>query len=95
MSNVEEKVTFPRVDRVLTYAFLILVVISILSFVAIITGTALGMTAADFGAGAWPIVSAAVWLAAPLGFVCLFVVLGRSFVRNSPKKDRARSAKRG
>lgn len=72
-----------RIDRVLAFMSLGLLVLSILCFFAIMIGTATGMEQEDFGSGIWPVVGLIVWIAPILAFILLVTVLIMSFVRRS------------
>lgn len=72
-----------RIDRVLAFSALGLLVFSVLCFVAIIIGSAAGMDHASFGSGMWPAVGAAVYIAPIAGFALLMVVLIMTFVRKA------------
>ncbi|MFD5226664.1 multidrug ABC transporter ATPase [Microbacterium sp. NPDC058342] len=70
-----------RLDRYLAYAALILAAASIISFFAIIIGTASGMDQASFGTGIWPFVAALPLFGLPLAFVLIMALLIITFVR--------------
>ncbi|UNK71807.1 multidrug ABC transporter ATPase [Microbacterium sp. H1-D42] len=70
-----------RLDRFLAYAALILAAASILSFFAIIIGTATGMSQDSFGTGVWPFIAALPLYGLPLAFVMIIALLIISFVR--------------
>ncbi|KAA9085389.1 multidrug ABC transporter ATPase [Microbacterium radiodurans] len=70
-----------RIDRILAFMSLGLLLLAIVCFFAIIIGTATGMEQADFGAGIWPTVSAIVYVAPPVAFALLLTVLIMTFVR--------------
>ena len=72
-----------RIDRILAFMSLGLLVLAIVCFFAIISGTATGLEQADFGSGAWPTVSAIVWIAPPVAFALLLTVLIMTFIRRS------------
>ncbi|MCK6067561.1 MULTISPECIES: multidrug ABC transporter ATPase [Microbacterium] len=69
-----------RIDRVLAFMSLGLLVLSIACFVAIMIGSASG---ADFSSGIWPTVGVTVYIAPILAFVMLMTVLVMSFVRRA------------
>lgn len=79
----EPEVPVRRIDRILAFSALGLAAASIICFFAIIIGTATGMEQADFGTGAWPTVSAIVWIAPPVAFALLLTVLIMTFIRRS------------
>lgn len=66
------------IDRILAFTALALIVVSILSFIAIIIGTAAG---ADFSAGVWPVVGVLVYVTPIIGFGALLTLLIMSMVR--------------
>lgn len=72
-----------RIDRILAYTSLGLLVLSIGCFLAIMISTAMGMQQADYSAGLWPAVSLTVMVAPILAFVMLISVLIMSFVRRA------------
>lgn len=72
-----------RIDRILAFMSLGLLGLSIVCFLAIIIGTAVGMQQADFGSGIWPVVSLVVWAAPIIAFILLLTVLIMSFVRRA------------
>lgn len=72
-----------RLDRILAFMSLGLLVLSIACFFAIMIGSATGMAQADFGSGLWPVVSLIVWAAPIIAFVLLIAVLVMSFVRRA------------
>ena len=76
------------IDRFFAFSALILAAASILCFLAIIIGTAMGMDQAAFGEGAWPIVAAIPLWGLPLAFVMIITLLITTFIR------KGRAAKR-
>lgn len=64
-----------RLDTVLAYVVMGLVVISVVAFFAALIGGLNGMKEGDFARGFWPIVTATPWFALPLGFLLLIVLL--------------------
>jgi len=72
-----------RIDRILAFMSLGLLVLSIVCFFAIIIGTSTGMRQADFGTGAWPVVSLIVYIAPPIAFALLIALLIATFVRRA------------
>lgn len=72
-----------RIDRILAFMSLGMLALSVVCFLSIIIGTAVGMQQADFGGGVWPAVSLIVWLAPILAFALLLAVLIMSFVRRA------------
>lgn len=74
----------PRIgalDRFLAYAALTLAAASIISFFAIIIGTATGMSQESFGSGIWPFVAALPLFGLPVAFLMIIALLIISFVR--------------
>lgn len=69
-----------RIDRILAFMSLGLVILSIVCFAAIIIGTSAG---ADFSEGFWPTVGITVYIAPILAFVLMIVLLVMSFVRRA------------
>lgn len=72
-----------RIDRILAFMSLGLLLLSVLCFVAIMIGTASGMAQADFGEGIWPTVGTVVYIAPILAFGLLLTVLVMTFVRKA------------
>lgn len=70
-----------RAERIIAYMVAAAVGLSILSFIAVIIGTATGMSQADFGSGVWPMVVMIPWLGLPLGFILIFTLLLVNLVR--------------
>lgn len=77
----EPEVPIRRTDRILAFTALGIAAASVICFFAIIIGTATGMEQEDFGSGAWPTVSAIVWIAPPIAFALLLTVLIMTFIR--------------
>ncbi len=69
-----------RIDRILAFMSLGLLVLSIACFLAIIIGSAAG---ADFSGGVWPTIGIVVYIAPVLAFLLLIAVLIMSFVRRA------------
>ncbi|WP_424446473.1 multidrug ABC transporter ATPase [Microbacterium sp. CH-015] len=72
-----------RIDRILAFMSLGLLLLSVLCFVAIMIGSASGMQHEDFDAGLWPAVGTTVYIAPILAFVLLMAVLVMTFVRKA------------
>lgn len=72
-----------RIDRILAFMSLGLLVLSIACFVAIMVGSAVGMTHEDFGSGVWPVVGAIVYIAPVVAFALLMTVLIMTFIRKA------------
>lgn len=85
-STPGDDVPVRRIDRILAFMSLGLLVLSILCFFAIIIGSSSG---ADMGSGVWPTVGLLVYIAPPIAFACLMAVLIMSFVRKG-RANRAR-----
>lgn len=69
-----------RIDRILAFMSLGLIVLSIVCFFAVIIGSATG---AAMATGIWPTIGVIVWIAPPLAFVLMMTVLIMSFVRRA------------
>jgi FtsH-binding integral membrane protein len=69
-----------RIDRLLAFMSLGLLVLSVGCFFAIMIGTSAG---ADFSSGVWPVVGILVYIAPILAFLLMFTVLIMSFVRRA------------
>ena len=72
-----------RIDRVLAFMSFGLLLLSIICFVAIMIGSASGMTHDDFGAGIWPAVGTPVYIAPIVAFLLLVTVLIMTFIRKA------------
>ena len=72
-----------RIDRVLAFMSLGLLLLSIICFVAIMIGSASGLTHDDFGAGIWPAVGTTVYIAPIVAFLLLVTVLIMTFIRKA------------
>jgi FtsH-binding integral membrane protein len=69
-----------RIDRILAFMSLGLVVLSIVCFAAIIIGTTAGV---DFSSGMWPTIGVTVYIAPIVAFILLITLLIMSFVRRA------------
>ena len=69
-----------RLDRILAFMSLGLLLLSIVCFFAIMIGSAAG---ADFSGGLWPVIGLIVYIAPVLAFGLLLTVLIMTFVRRS------------
>lgn len=69
-----------RIDRILAFTSLGLLVFSLLCFVAIIVGTVMH---AQFNTGVWPAIGIIVYIAPVLAFLLLMVLVISSFVRRA------------
>ncbi|WP_347346110.1 multidrug ABC transporter ATPase [Microbacterium sp.] len=81
--NHGEDVPVRRIDRILAFMSLGLLVLAIGCFLAIIIGTATGMQHDDFARGLWPAVGTTVYIAPIVAFVLLATVLIMTFVRRA------------
>lgn len=72
-----------RPERVLAYMVVTIVAVSIAAFVAVMVGTATGLEQADFGAGAWPIVTVLPLVGLPIAFLMLIALMIVGAVRRS------------
>jgi hypothetical protein len=75
-----EDVPVRRIDRILAFMSLGLLVLSILSFFAIMFASASG---ADMASGIWPLVGVLVYIAPIIAFGMILAVLIMSFVRRA------------
>jgi len=75
-----EDVPIRRIDRILSFMSLGLLVLSIVCFFAIMLGSAAN---ADFSTGVWPVIGIVVYIAPILAFLLLLTVLIMSFVRRA------------
>jgi hypothetical protein len=75
-----EDVPIRRIDRILAFMSLGLLVLSIISFFAIMIGSSAG---ADFSSGIWPLLGVLVYIAPIVAFALLLAVLIMSFVRRA------------
>lgn len=75
-----EDVPVRRIDRILAFMSLGLLVLSIVSFFAIMIGSASG---ADMAGGIWPFVGVLVYIAPIIAFGMILAVLIMSFVRRA------------
>ena len=71
-----------RIDRVLAFMSLGLLLLSVVCFVAIMIGSASGMDHDDFGSGR-PAVGTTVYIAPIVAFVLMLTVLIMTFVRKA------------
>ena len=79
-TNPAGDVPVRRIDRILAFMSLGLLLLSFVSFFAIIIGSASG---ADMSEGIWPLVSVLVYIAPIVAFALLLTVLIMSFVRRA------------
>ncbi|MCD2171161.1 MULTISPECIES: multidrug ABC transporter ATPase [Microbacterium] len=76
-----------RIDRILTFMSLGLVVVSIVCFFIVILAQPLGVS--DFTQGAWPLIVVLPLFALPVGFALIIALLIMNFVRKG-RANRAR-----
>ncbi len=69
-----------RIDRILAFMSLGLLLLSIVSFFAIMIASSAG---ADMGSGIWPAVGVLVYIAPIVAFALMLTVLIMSFVRRA------------
>lgn len=72
-----------RIDRVLAFMSLGLLLLSVVCFVAIMIGSASGMDHDAFGTGLWPAVGTVVYIAPIVAFLLLVTVLIMTFIRKA------------
>lgn len=72
-----------RIDRILAFMSLGLLVLSIACFFSIMIGTASGLEQADFSTGLWPVVTVIVWAGPIIAFAMILFILISSFVRRA------------
>jgi len=70
-----------RIERVIAYMVAATVVVSVVSFIAVIIGTALGIGRDQLATGMWPFVTILPLIGLPIGFVLIIVLLVVSAVR--------------
>lgn len=75
----ETPITDNRVERILAFMVASAVGLSIISFLAVIIGTAAGVT--DFSQGVWPVAIVLPAIGLPLGLVLVIVLIIISGVR--------------
>ena len=75
-----EDVPIRRIDRILAFMSLGLLLLSILCFFAIMIGSS---ASADMSSGIWPMVGVIVYIAPIIAFALLLTVLIMSFVRRA------------
>ena len=79
-TNPAGDVPVRRIDRILAFMSLGLLVLSIVSFFAIMIASSSG---ADMGTGIWPAVGVLVYIAPIIAFAMILAVLIMSFVRRA------------
>lgn len=77
-----------RTERILSYMVASAIGLSIISFFAVIIGTAAGVR--DFGEGIWGMVTLLPVVGLPIGFILIIVVLILSFRRRAREAKDAR-----
>ncbi|MFU8946224.1 multidrug ABC transporter ATPase [Mycetocola zhadangensis] len=77
-----------RLERTLAFMLLGLVLLSVVTFLAIIIGTWQGMGSADFAGGIWPVVVMVPYIGLPLAFLLLITLMITSMVRRSRDNKR-------
>lgn len=70
-----------RIDRILAFMSLGLIVVSVVCFFAVMIATPAGV--ADYSQGVWPLVVVLPMIALPVAFVLIVTVLVMSFVRRA------------
>lgn len=69
------------IDRFLSFASLVVIVLAFVCFVAVIVGTAVGVQ--DFSTPLWQTIFAVMYFGLPLGAVMFFAVIIMNMVRRS------------
>jgi DMSO/TMAO reductase YedYZ heme-binding membrane subunit len=77
-------------ERILAFMIAGIIAASILSFLGVIAGTFFGVTQAQFGQGAWPVVTIFPLIGLPIAFVLLVVLLVMSLRRRAKEAPKAR-----
>lgn len=77
------------IDRFLTFASLSIIVISVICFFVILIANASGVTAAQFGEGAWPVVSWFPMIGLPVGFLLMLTLIIMTMIRKSRAAKRS------
>ncbi len=75
----------------LAFMMLAIVGLSILAFLAVILGTAAGLTAKDFAVGVWPVVFTLPLIGLPIGFILILILLITT-ARRRGREARAQAA---
>ncbi|MFT4234573.1 MAG: multidrug ABC transporter ATPase [Microbacterium sp.] len=76
-----------RIDRILAFMSLGIIVLSIVCFLSIIIATAAGADKESFTSPVWLMVSAITWIGPIIGFLLLAALLVMSFVRRARQKS--------
>jgi hypothetical protein len=87
---IDTPITDHRVERILAFMVASAVGLSILAFLAIIIGTGVGLKAADFSAGIWPVVFVLPLVGLPVGLVLLIALVIISGIRRGREAKDAR-----
>lgn len=77
-------------ERIFAFMIAGIIAVSILCFLGVIIGTFLGVTQAQFGLGAWPIVVMFPWIGLPIAFVMIIVLLVLNIRRRAKEAPKAR-----
>lgn len=91
MSQDTDPIRQNRLERVLAYMVAGVIGVSIIAFLAVIIGTASGLTQTDLGTGAWPVVVLFPLIGLPIAFILIIVLLITSSVRRSREARASRS----
>ena len=79
--NPAPEVPIRRIDRIIAFTALTLAGLSVISFFAILIGSAAGMGQEDFTGGIWPLAAGIPMWGLPIAFVLIVALLIMSFVR--------------
>ncbi|SFO03054.1 multidrug ABC transporter ATPase [Mycetocola miduiensis] len=83
-----QKHNVSRLERVLAFMLLALVLLSVATFIAIMVGTMQGMGSDDFASGLWPVVVMVPYIGLPLAIVLLIILMISSAVRRARESRR-------
>jgi FtsH-binding integral membrane protein len=72
-----------RIDRILAFVSLGLLVLSVACFLSIMIATATGLDHEDFGTGIWPVIGLIVYIAPPLAFLSMIALIIMAFTRRA------------
>jgi uncharacterized membrane protein len=87
---IDTPITDHRVERILAFMVLSAVGLSIVAFIAIIIGTGVGLKAADFSGGIWPVVFVLPLVGLPIGLVLMIALIIISGIRRGREAKDAR-----
>jgi uncharacterized membrane protein len=87
---IDSPITAHRVERILAFMVASAVGLSIVAFLAIIIGTGVGLKAADFSGGIWPVVFVLPLVGLPIGLVLLIALIVISGIRRGREAKDAR-----